>query len=217
MTGGKAGPEGKTGKGLLLYGGPTSPYVRKVQVMAIEAGLGLIAMIQASSTPVESALPAVAAVNPLGKVPALVTPSGEALFDSRVITRWLDAYAGSGFYPQGDALWPVLTLEALADGILDAALLMVYEARLRPEESRFTPWIEGQWLKIARALDLVEAARLSDLQGGLTAGQIALGVALGYVDFRLAARDWRAGRPGLAAWEAGFAARPSMLETVPKG
>ncbi|WP_112312095.1 glutathione S-transferase family protein [Pseudogemmobacter bohemicus] len=200
-----------------LYGGPTSPYVRKVQVMAIEAGLGPIAMIQASSTPVDAGVPKAAEVNPLGKVPALVTQSGEALFDSRVITRWLDAHTGSGFYPEGDALWPVLTLEALADGMLDAALLMVYETRLRPEDHRFAPWVEGQWAKIARALDLVEATRLADLAGPLTAGQIALGVALGYVDFRLGARNWRVGRPGLAAWETGFAARQSVQQTVPQG
>lgn len=209
--------EHRSAAGLKLYGGPASPYVRKVQVVAIEAGLGLIPVIPATSTPVDAGLPVVAAVNPLGKVPALVTPSGESLFDSRVITRWLDAYAGRGLYPQGDGLWPVLTLEALADGILDAALLMVYETRLRPGESRSAPWVEGQWAKIARALDLVEAARLTDLEGALTAGQIALGVALGYVDFRLGARDWRAGRPRLAGWEAGFAQRQSMQETIPKG
>lgn len=203
--------------GLKLYGSPTSPYVRKVQVVAIEAGLGPLAVIPAASTPVDAGLPAVAAVNPLGKVPALVLPSGESLFDSRVITRWLDARTGRGLYPQGEDLWPVLTLEALADGILDAALLMVYETRLRPEEGRLAPWIEGQWAKIARALDLVEAARLAELAGALTAGQIAMGVALGYVDFRLGARGWRAERPGLAAWEAGFAQRQSMRDTVPKG
>ncbi len=208
---------GLTSAGLKLYGGPTSPYVRKVQVLAIEAGLGALEVTEASSTPVSDATPVVAAVNPLGKVPALVTPSGAAIYDSRVITRWLDDHTGAGLYPAGEALWPVLVLEALADGILDATLLMVYEGRLRAEELRFAPWVEGQWAKIARALDHVEAVKLPELEGRLTAGQIALGVALGYLDFRLSARDWRAGRPGLARWEGAFAARPAMQQTLPKG
>ena len=216
MTPGETRP-GRDASRLRLYGGPTSPYVRKVQIMAIEAGLGPLEMVMASSTPVDPAAPVVGGVNPLGKVPALVTEEGEALFDSRVITRWLDAWTGSGFYPEGAALWPVLTLEALADGILDAALLMVYEQRLRPAENRFAPWIEGQWTKIARALDLVEQTRSAELSGPLTAAQIALAAALGYVDFRMDARGWRQGHPRLAAWYHGFAARDSMLQTVPKG
>jgi glutathione S-transferase len=109
----------------------------------------------------------------------------------------------------------VLTLEATADGILDAALLMVYESRLRPEELRFAPWVEGQWAKIARALDAVEADSAARLNGRLDMGQIALGCALGYLDFRHAARDWRAGHPELAAWEAEFILRPSIQATIP--
>ena len=92
---------------------------------------------------------------------------------------------------------------------------MVYEWRLRPEEMRLPDWVEGQWAKIARALDALETRWISHLAGPLDMGQIAVGCALGYLDFRHGDRDWRAARPGLAAWEAAFAARPSMTATRP--
>ena len=203
-----------------LYYSPTSPYVRKVTVLIHEAGLhDRVERIMASGTPLEpGSLPLVE--NPLGKVPTLVTVHG-ALYDSRVICRYLDDLAGAGAYPAGDALWRTLVLESTADGILDAALLMVYEGRLRPEGLRFQPWIDAQWAKIARALNMLE----SDWQDHLTAartgcpdmGHIALGAALGYVDFRLGAQNWRVGRPKLANWADGFAARPSMQGSGPIG
>ena len=203
-----------------LYYSPTSPYVRKITVLIHEAGLqDRVERIAASGTPLEpGSLPL--AENPLGKVPVLITPHG-ALYDSRVICRYLDDLAGVGAYPVSDALWQTLVLEATADGILDAALLMVYESRLRPEGLRFDPWLQAQWAKIARALDMLEAGWTGHLagahQGCANMGHIALGVALGYVDFRLGAREWRKGRPALAVWEAGFAGRPAMLATRPAG
>ncbi|MDZ4136270.1 MAG: glutathione S-transferase, partial [Paracoccaceae bacterium] len=108
-----------------------------------------------------------------------------------------------------------LTLEATADGITDAAILMVYETRVRPEDKRFDPWVQGQWAKIARALDALESRWMSHLHGPLDIGQIALACGLGYLDFRHGTRDWRAGRPTLAAWEAKFAQRDSMKATAP--
>lgn len=190
-----------------LYYSPTSPFVRKVSVLILETGL-TVARIPASGTPLDPGTMPVT-LNPLGKVPALVD-GDEVFFDSRVICRYLDDKAGAGLYAPDT--WAILRMEALADGILEAALLMVYEGRLRPEELRFTPWVEGQWAKVARALDALE---LAPPMGPLTAGQIALGCALGYLDFRHAARDWRATRPALAAWADGFAARPSMQATIP--
>jgi hypothetical protein len=92
---------------------------------------------------------------------------------------------------------------------------MVYEGRIRPEELRFAPWVEGQWAKVDRALDALETRWIAHLQGPLDAGQIAVGCALGYLDFRHDARDWRNGRPRLAGWFAGFDARASMRATVP--
>ena len=114
----------------------------------------------------------------------------------------------------GDALWPVRTREALAEGILDAAVLAVYEVRLRPEELRFSPWMQGQKSKILRALGHLEgeAGRFRDT---LDAGTIAVGVALGYLDFRFADLGWREGRPALTEWFEVFAARPEMTATAP--
>ena len=108
-----------------------------------------------------------------------------------------------------------LTLEATADGILDAAILMVYEGRLRPQDKRFDPWVEGQWAKIARSLDALETAWAAHLGGPLDIGQIAVACALSYLDFRHDARNWRHGRPALAAWYVGMAARDSLKATEP--
>lgn len=198
-----------------LYFSPTSPYVRKVMVLLHETGqIGDVELVAGSGNPVDPAGAPLEA-NPLGKVPALERPDGPALYDSRVISRFLDARAGEGLYPEGARLWDTLTVEATGDGILDAALLMVYEGRIRPEELRYAPWVEGQWAKVDRALDALETRWMAHLGGPLDAGQIAVGCALGYLDFRHAARGWRLGRPRLDAWFAGFAARPSMQATQP--
>lgn len=200
---------------LKLYHSVTSPFVRKVNVLLAESGLAdRVTLETVSGTPLATGtLPTHA--NPLGKVPALELDDGRVLYDSRVICRYLDTLAGGRFYPSGEALWDVLVLEATADGIMEAGVLMVYEVRLRPEAQRSPDWTQAQWAKIARGLDVLERQWLDALNGPLTMGQIALGAALGYLDFRHAARDWRQGHPGLAAWEAGFAARPSMLATRP--
>jgi len=195
---------------------PTSPYVRKVLVLIAETGLTGITLTPASGTPIAPDA-GVVERNPLGKIPALDRPDGPTLYDSRVICQYLNAQAGAGLYPAAPRLWDTLTVEATADGILDAALLMVYETRIRPEEMRFAPWVEGQWSKIDRALDVLETRWTDHLNGPLDMGQIATACALGYLDFRHAARDWRKSRPQLAAWEAGFAARPSMQATLPQG
>ena len=198
-----------------LYFSPTSPYVRKVMVLLHETGqIGDVELVVGSGNPVDPAGAPLDA-NPLGKVPALERPDGPALYDSRVICRYLDARAGAGLYLDGARVWDTLTVEATGDGIIDAALLMVYEGRIRPEELRFAPWVDGQWAKVDRALDALETRWIAHLEGPLDAGQIAVGCALGYLDFRHDARGWRNGRPRLAAWYAGFAARPSMQATLP--
>ena len=196
-----------------LLGSPASPFVRKVCVMMAEAGITDIPFAQVAASPLggEDRLNA---ANPLGKIPALTRPDAPTLYDSRVITRYLDATYGAGFYPEA-RLWDVLTIEATADGIMDAAVNLTYEARFRPAEIQFAPWMDGQWTKIARALDALEGQWLSHLNGPLDMGQIAVGCALGYLDFRHDARGWRNGRDGLAAWFAAFAARPAMQATQP--
>lgn len=197
-----------------LFHSPTSPFVRKVMVTLHETGqAGDVTLVPAMGTPVDpGSMPL--GQNPLGKIPALERDDGPAIYDSRVICRFLDDRARANLYPS-PRQWEVLTLEATADGIMDAAVLMVYESRVRPEENRFAPWVDGQWAKIGRALDALEQRWLSHLNGPLDMGQIAVGVALGYLDFRHADRGWRSGRPGLAAWEAVFAERPSMVATRP--
>lgn len=199
-----------------LFTSPTTPFGRKVMVLILESGLAdRVTVLPVSGSPLDpGSMPL--DQNPLGKIPALVPDGGgAAIYDSRVICRYLDQVSGAGLYPEGEALWPVLTLEATADGILEAALLMVYEDRLRPEGMRHEPWVEGQWAKAARALDAIERRWMDLLGGPLTMAHVALGVALGYLDFRHAGRDWRQGRPRLTAWDKGFAARPSMVQTRP--
>ena len=198
-----------------LYTSPTTPFGRKAMVMLRETGLAdSTTAHEVSGTPIDPGTMPVDR-NPLGKIPALVLDDGRAIYDSRVICRYLDAASGAGLYPGGEALWDVLTLEATADGMMEAAVLMVYESRLRPEDRQHGPWIEGQWSKVARALDAIEAQWMPLLEGPLTAAHLGLGCALGYLDFRHGARDWRAGHPRLAAWEATVAQRPSLQATRP--
>lgn len=200
-----------------LYHSPTTPYGRKVMVLLLETGQAAdVEVVTAGGTPLDPGNQPLGA-NPLGKIPALELDDGSSLYDSRVICRYFDDRAKAGLYPEPPRLWRTLTLEATADGILEAALLMVYESRLRPEEIRFAPWVEGQWTKIARTLDALESSWQDHLSGSLDMGQIALACALSYLDFRHGARNWRTGHPGLAAWHALFAARDSMKTTEPQG
>lgn len=199
-----------------LFHSPTSPYARKVAITLEETGLASkVEMILASGSPLNDGTAPIAH-NPLGKVPALERPDGPAIYDSRVICRYLDDLAGAGLYPTGSRLWDTLTLEATADGILDAALLMVYEGRLRPEDKQMPEWVEGQWLKIARSLDAIESRWMAHLAGPFDMGHIAVATAIGYIEFRHAARNWRENRPQLAAWYDKIAERPSMIATAPK-
>lgn len=200
---------------LTLYYSPTSPYARKVMVVAHEAGIAsTLDIVTGSGTPLDNGQAPVAH-NPLGKVPTLARDDGPAIYDSRVICAYLDSIADSGLYPDGARRWDALTLEATADGILDAALAMVYESRLRPEEIRFAPFVEGQWLKIARSLDMLEGRWISYLAGPICIGQIATACALSYLDLRHSARNWRDQHAELAAWHHSFAQRDSMGVTAP--
>lgn len=197
-----------------LISSPLSPFVRKVRVLLHESGLAdQVEVVDVATTPLETDAQA-AAANPLGKIPALMRDDGPAIYDSRLITRYLDVRAGGRFYPES-RLWEVLTLEATAEGIMEAALSMTYEVRFRPVDMQSAPWVEGQWSKVARALSAVEARWMSHLAGSLDMSQIAMGCALGYLDFRHDARSWRTGNSALADWYAGFSARDSMVKTAP--
>lgn len=198
-----------------LYHSPPSPFVRKVMVVLHETGLIERVTLQPVTAAPGGGSPELLAKNPLGKIPALERSDGPALYDSRVICRYLDSLAGTGLYPAEPALWEVLTLEATADGMLDAAVLMVYEARFREAAIRSESWVAAQWAKVSAGLDVLEARWMAHLAGPLSIGQIGVGAALGYLDFRHPDRDWRGSHPALATWFEGFGQRPSMIATAP--
>ncbi len=194
--------------------GPTSPFVRKVLVVAYETGLE--SRIERIATKVWAPDTDIGGDNPLGKIPALVLDNGEVLYDSPVISEYLDSLSARAklFPASGAARWKALKLQALADGILDAAIARRHESQRASE--RQEPTLIARYANVMRrAMSALEEE--ADSWGeSLTIGQIAAGVACGYLDFRFAAEDWRSGRAKLAAWYERFAKRPSMLATVPK-
>jgi glutathione S-transferase len=192
---------------------PTSPYVRKVTVTAIETGLDK--KIERVFTMPASA-PDLPKHNPLGKVPTLILDNGDCLIDSPVIVEYLDSlHSGAKIVPtSGNARWKALRLQALADGILDAGVLRLMETR-RPANEQSKAWIEKQRTVIARSLDWLES-HAAELDDAMTIGNLTVAIAGDYLDFRFGADDWREDRPKLAAWQKRFAARPSMRETYPK-
>ena len=197
-----------------LHYSPTSPYVRKVMIVAIETGQA--AKIDKPTANMADAAAPYAKDNPLAKVPALVTDDGLALFDSPVICEYLDSlHGGAKMFPApGAARWRALRQQALADGILDAALLRRYEMQ-RPQQLQSQDWADKQKLKMTRALDALES-EAAQLDGPLTIGTITVGCTLGYLDLRFAAERWRQGHPKLASWYEKTAKRQSFLDTVPK-
>jgi glutathione S-transferase len=197
-----------------LYHAPASPFVRKVMVLLHEAkATDRVTLVPVSGNPLDPGTMPVDR-NPLGKIPALERPDGPTLYDSRVITRYLDDLLKAHLYPAAPHLWDTLVIEATGDGIAEAAVLMRYEMHIRPEASRSPDWADAQWNKIARALTALEERWISHLAGPLDMGQIALGCALGYLDLRHPERDWRASHATLGDWWAGFAARPAMQATA---
>lgn len=197
-----------------LFYNSASPFARKTLVVLHEVGLtDKVTLTHTAGHPLASADMPVAH-NPLGKLPTLARDDAPAIYDSRVICQFLNDLGGGTLYPEAGK-WELLTLEATADGIMDAAVLMVYEARCRPEQIRFDDWVEAQWDKITRSLNVIENLWMSHLAGPIDASHIAVGCALGYLDLRHGARDWRATHPKLAAWYAGFEQRPSMQATKP--
>jgi glutathione S-transferase len=201
---------------LTLRSSPSSPFVRKVRIAA--SVLGLDREIGLAPADTMNASDTVRQQNPLGKIPALVLEDGTVLFDSRVILEYLDHRAGGGrIIPTDvDARLAALRLQALADGIMDASVLLVYEGRWRAAERHEPKWIEHQAGKVERTLAALEAAPPA-LTPTPDVGQIALACALGYRDFRFG-EAWRRDRPRLVAWLDRFAARvPAFAATAPQG
>lgn len=193
--------------------GAVSPYVRKVMVVAHESG----AVERMRITPVktreepETILP----FNPLAKIPALVLDDGSTILDSPVICEYLDTEFGGRrlLAASGPQRWRTLTREALADGILDAALLVRHE-RLRPAELQSKDWIASQLGKIYAGLDALE--READTFGALDLGLIAVGCALGYMPLRVPEIRQRERWPKLFAWFDEVSKRPSFAKTAPQ-
>ena len=199
-----------------LYSTPTSPFVRKVLVAAHELGLtDRIETVLLRPSPT-AADPRLSRDNPLSKIPALVLDDGASLYDSPVICEYLDALAGGGVLvpAAGPARWDVLRTQALADGILDAAILVFYERQFRPAELHWDAWLAGQTQKALQGLDALEA-QAAGFSAAPDVGQIAAACALGWLEFRAPFGDVRAGRPALTAWFERFSSRPSMAATAP--
>ncbi len=201
-------------KFVLRYSGG-SPFARKVRVVAHE--IGLARMIEEIPSHPWKAPDDLKALNPLGKIPTLVTEDGFALFDSAVICEYLDTlHDGPKLIPPlGAARWEALRAQALGDGVMDAAVLWRVEITQRKDQGPTPGWVERQKGAILRSLDMLERGE-AVLAGPPTIGLIAVACALGYLDYRFGVLNWRDGRSRLAAWHAAFAARPSMIATAPK-
>ena len=189
-----------------------SPFARKVRVLLRETDLLKdVQEVYVATSPFKSD-PTAQAANPTGRIPSLTRPEGPALYDSRVITRYLDARIDAGLYPQAE-LWDVLTLEATGDSMMDSAVSISYELRLRPEEKVSTEWTEAQWAKAMGGCDALQSRWMDLLNGPLTMAHISVACALGYLDLRHDARNWRQGHDVLAAWLADFSKRSSFQDT----
>lgn len=199
---------------LRLFYSPSSPYVRKVLIAAYERGIiDQVEKLGSAAGPVQRDL-TIVKHNSSGKVPCALLDDDTPLFDSRVITAYVDSIGvtGDSLYPQ-HRRFTVLTLEALGDSILDACLLHRYENFMRPEDKRWDDWSRGQMEKIDSGLDDLEGRWFEELSRDFNAGSIAAASMLGYLDFRFTDKDWRSGHPKLAAWFATVSQRTSVKET----
>jgi glutathione S-transferase len=196
-----------------LFYSPFSPFVRKVLVFAMETGLE--SRIERQVVNPWEPNPELTEANPLGKVPTLVTDEGMSLYDSAVICEYLDALHNCpDLIPHaGPERLKALRLEALADGIAEAAVLRRMES-VRPVSLQSEEWMSLQARTVERGLDALEG-EVESWGQCFGIGQITVACALGYLDFRFSDDSWRANRPGLAAWQARIAQRPAMIATEP--
>ena len=199
-----------------LYYGKTSPYVRKVLVAAIECGLD-------TQIAREEILPwepdtTYAEINPLGKIPALETASGQLLYDSRVIVEYLDSlHDGAKLIPEGPERFEMFRIASLGDGMMEAMILLFSELQRRPGELHWPYWGDRMRTKVIHALDQLDkdAAGFDPEKPDLA--QITAAVGVAWLAFRddILQIDFKIGRPRLAAWFETFSARPSMQQTQP--
>lgn len=198
-----------------LYSSPASPFARKARIIAQMLSLKIE---EIDIDPRSSA--AFRAINPLAKIPALLLDDGTIFYDSPVICEYLDHKGGGKFFPKAGLLgdsgerWRALHLQALGDGLCDAAVAHVVEQRLS-EEKRNADAIKRHVSAIEASIDVLEraAATFADAP---TIGEITVGCALGYIDFRMSDFDWRKSRPKLAKWYQRFLDEPAMVDTMPR-
>ena len=196
-----------------LYYSSTSPFVRKVNVFAIEVGLDK--NIEWENTNPWEAEDKLIAENPLSKIPTLITDDGKIIYDSRVICEYLDTlHDGDKLHPEnGAARWEALRLQALADGILESGIARFLEQK-RVTELQSIDWDILQKKSVERSLDSLEISA-SDWSTKLDIGVLSVACVLGWLDFRFAKEDWRVNRPKLDSWFKAFSMRPSMAKTMP--
>jgi glutathione S-transferase len=203
---------------MLLHWSPRSPYVRKVMIVAHEVGIA--DRIDTVRTVVAAATPNVELMkeNPQSRLPTLRLADGSAIYDSRVICEYLDTqHDGEKLFP---AAYPerlvALRRHALGDGMLDTMLAWRGE-QLRPAANQSIKHMQAWKLKTNVSVDVLEQQEADALSASrFSIGHIAIGVALGYIDFRFPELEWRKGHPRLTQWYEAFAARPSVKANEPK-
>ncbi|WP_019904592.1 glutathione S-transferase family protein [Methylobacterium sp. 77] len=198
-----------------LFHSHFSPFARKVMVCAHVLGLtDRLELLASAAHPVKRD-GTILAHHPLAQVPTLLDEEGHAIADSRVICEYLDARAGGHLFPPaGPARWAALNAQSIADGILDAALLIRYELTARDASERSVAWMDGQEAKIVSALAHLNA-EADGFGERIDIGTISIACALGYLDLRFAELGWKRENPDLAAWFTRFAAHPAMMATIP--
>jgi glutathione S-transferase len=201
---------------MTLHWSPRSPYVRKVMIVAYELGLQdrlrTVRTVVGGTTPHRELM----RINPLGKIPTLELENGSVLYDSPVICEYLDTlHSGPKLFPPA---WPerglALRWLALGDGMLDAALPWLGE-RFRPPERQSQPHMDLWHAKLVASVDALEHEAEELHAGMFSIGHVAIGVALGYLDFRFGELSWRDAHPQLAAWQATFNTRPAVQANPP--
>ena len=199
-----------------LYYAAASPFVRKVQIAAIELKLDdRIELLETHVTPGKENVGYARQVNPLRKIPALETDDGLVILDSTVICDYLNDIDGNNrlIPAEGPKRWQVQTGQAIANGIMEAAVLNRYETFMRPEAQRWTLWIDEQFDKISNSLDWFDSQENGPL---MTIDDISLACALGYLDFRFKDFPWRDRCKNLAKWHDSIAKRASYQNTSPE-
>lgn len=196
----------------ILYS-PASPYSAKVRMAATYAGIPFESVVVTTSDEPENLISA----NPLGKIPTLLNDDGKGVYDSRAIMQYLNRVSGNKLFPRNaEKRTDAERYEAIADGLADVLLAHVYERRARPEEKIHQPWLDLQWRKAERALDLLNESP-PRLAAKLHGGHLAVAATLGYLALRFEGK-WERGRPKLKRWMKRFEElHPELFKLLPHG